>query len=133
MHAAARELPGFLEAETFEPVAGIQDRWALVFRLDGQAGVAAWLKSEQRTTRLEQAGAFSPSEQITTEAGSIKKTVTVLVETSVKPADVEAFKAWQAHRFDDQPVTTTCAGWRHLGHSSGSTAQQYLSPFLMIC
>jgi antibiotic biosynthesis monooxygenase (ABM) superfamily enzyme len=100
--AAARSLAGFLESEVYPPVPGLQDRWILILRFDGQAGVTDWLRSEQRTTLLEQVGAQGPLEQVITGAGSIKKPVTVLVTTRVKPEDIAEFKAWQAEVFDQQ-------------------------------
>jgi antibiotic biosynthesis monooxygenase (ABM) superfamily enzyme len=96
VEATAATLPGFLEAESFRPVAGLQERWVLVLRFDGQAGVLAWKGSEQRTALLEQASALDPQEQVITGAGSVKRPVTVLVNTRVKPENEAAFRAFQA-------------------------------------
>lgn len=44
---------GFLSAETFEPVEGVQDETVIVFSFDTRGHLDRWLDSEQRTEMLD--------------------------------------------------------------------------------
>ncbi|GAA2445656.1 antibiotic biosynthesis monooxygenase [Actinomadura vinacea] len=46
--------PGFMGAELFEPVEGIQDRWVVIFRFDTREHLARWLESDDRRRLLDE-------------------------------------------------------------------------------
>lgn len=52
---AAGAFAGFLGAETFKPVPGIQDEWVIVFRFASPKTLQGWLDSKERQTWLDQA------------------------------------------------------------------------------
>jgi uncharacterized protein len=56
---AERTFPGFLGAELFRPVPGIQEEWTALYRFDTDEHVDAWLESRQRHALLEEGRRFS--------------------------------------------------------------------------
>ncbi|WP_055589222.1 antibiotic biosynthesis monooxygenase [Streptacidiphilus griseoplanus] len=46
--------PGYMGAESFEPVPGVQQNWVTVFRFDTRDHLDAWLDSEARKRLLEE-------------------------------------------------------------------------------
>src|SRR5947208_9027902 len=52
--AACQTFPGFLASEIVQPVAGVQDHWALRVRFASPEHLQAWLDSETRRRLLEE-------------------------------------------------------------------------------
>ncbi|MEW9520338.1 antibiotic biosynthesis monooxygenase [Streptomyces tubercidicus] len=46
--------PGFMGSELFEPVAGVQENWVVVFRFESRANLDDWLASDVRKELLEE-------------------------------------------------------------------------------
>ncbi|MFE6738132.1 antibiotic biosynthesis monooxygenase [Streptomyces tubercidicus] len=46
--------PGFMGSELFEPVAGVQENWVVVFRFESRASLDDWLASDVRKELLEE-------------------------------------------------------------------------------
>ncbi|MFG2096830.1 antibiotic biosynthesis monooxygenase [Streptomyces sp. NPDC048612] len=53
--------PGFMGSELFEPVAGVQSNWVVVFRFETRAYLDDWLASDVRTTLLEEGSKYFTS------------------------------------------------------------------------
>ncbi|XVQ10892.1 antibiotic biosynthesis monooxygenase [Spirillospora sp. CA-255316] len=51
---AQEKFPGFMGAELFEPVEGIQDRWVVIFRFDTREHLGQWLESDVRQRLLDE-------------------------------------------------------------------------------
>ncbi|ACZ86232.1 hypothetical protein Aros01_04018 [Streptosporangium roseum] len=51
---AQERFPGFLGYEGFEPVAGIQERWVVMFRFDTRDHLDGWLASDTRRKLLDE-------------------------------------------------------------------------------
>lgn len=51
---AQQKCPGFMGSELFEPVAGIQDNWVVVFRFDTRQHLDEWLGSDARGKLLDE-------------------------------------------------------------------------------
>lgn len=54
---AARNFPGFVGTEVLNPIAGLQDEWIAIFRLESNQAMKCWLASSERislTQRIEQ-------------------------------------------------------------------------------
>jgi antibiotic biosynthesis monooxygenase (ABM) superfamily enzyme len=51
---AARRFPGFVGTEVLSPVAGLQDEWVAIFRLESNQAMKRWLQSPERTKLVEQ-------------------------------------------------------------------------------
>ncbi|WP_377271766.1 antibiotic biosynthesis monooxygenase [Peterkaempfera sp. SMS 1(5)a] len=51
---AQERFPGYMGAESFEPVPGVQDNWVTVFRFDTRDHLDSWLNSETRQRLLEE-------------------------------------------------------------------------------
>src|SRR2546430_10610681 len=45
---AARKFPGFVGTEGLSPVAGLQEEWVAIFRLESNQAMQRWLESPQR-------------------------------------------------------------------------------------
>jgi antibiotic biosynthesis monooxygenase (ABM) superfamily enzyme len=55
---AERRFPGFLGAELFRPVPGVQSDWTALYRYDSDEHVDAWLESAQRRDLLAEGARF---------------------------------------------------------------------------
>lgn len=55
---AERRFPGFLGAELFRPVPGVQPEWTALYRYDSDEHVDAWLSSAERRCLLEEGERF---------------------------------------------------------------------------
>ncbi|MFF3540307.1 antibiotic biosynthesis monooxygenase [Streptomyces platensis] len=53
--------PGFMGSELFEPVAGVQDNWVVVFRFESRACLDDWLTSDVRSKLLEEGSKYFTS------------------------------------------------------------------------
>lgn len=51
--AAARKFPGFVGTEVLSPIAGLQDEWVAIFRLESNQAMRRWLASPERTKLAE--------------------------------------------------------------------------------
>ncbi len=51
---AARRFPGFVGTEVLSPVAGLQDEWVAIFRLESNQAMKGWLHSPERARMVEQ-------------------------------------------------------------------------------
>ena len=92
---AAQKIEGFRDSEEFEQVPGVQDRWVLVLRFQTEEGLRSWLQSDVRRELLAKGAALSPRQEVITGPGSAIRPVTVVVSTTVPPAQIPEFKAWQ--------------------------------------
>src|SRR5918911_1735856 len=45
---AARNFPGFVGTEVLSPVAGLQEEWVAIFRLESNQAMKRWLESPER-------------------------------------------------------------------------------------
>ena len=45
---AARRFPGFVGTEVLGPVAGLQEEWVAIFRLESNQAMKRWLDSPER-------------------------------------------------------------------------------------
>jgi hypothetical protein len=59
MTQAERGFPGFMGADLFPPVVGVQEDWTAVYRFDSDAHLDAWLQSPQRAALLAGSDEFS--------------------------------------------------------------------------
>ena len=50
---AARKFPGFVGTEVLSPIAGLQDEWIAIFRLESNQAMKHWLASSDRTRLAE--------------------------------------------------------------------------------
>ena len=62
MTDAERMFPGFLGAELFRPVPGVQREWTALYRYDSDEHVDAWLESDERQKLLDEGERFQDFE-----------------------------------------------------------------------
>jgi uncharacterized protein len=62
MTDAERMFPGFLGAELFRPVPGVQREWTALYRYDSDEHVDAWLESAERQRLLDEGTRFQDFE-----------------------------------------------------------------------
>jgi uncharacterized protein len=62
MTDAERMFPGFLGAELFRPVPGVQREWTALYRYDSDEHVDAWLESDERQKLLDEGKHFEDFE-----------------------------------------------------------------------
>ena len=58
---AARSFPGFVGTEVLEPVAGLQEEWVAIFRLESNQAMKKWLANPERNrlaARIDQYGSI---------------------------------------------------------------------------
>ncbi len=68
---AASKFAGFLGAETFKPVAGVQDDWVVVFRFASPQPLQVWLDSSERKTWLDNVKPWIEETAIQTVGGGL--------------------------------------------------------------
>ncbi|MFD4369565.1 antibiotic biosynthesis monooxygenase [Rhodococcus sp. NPDC058521] len=56
--AVERTFPGFLGAELFDPVPGVQDDWTIMYEFDSTPHLEAWMNSPRRAELLAEAEEF---------------------------------------------------------------------------
>ncbi len=59
---AERQFPGFLGAELYRPVPGVQDEWTALYRYDSGEHASAWLESDERKQLLREGERFNEFE-----------------------------------------------------------------------
>lgn len=60
--AVERTFPGFLGAELFDPVPGVQDAWTIMYEFDSTTHLEAWMNSPRRAELLAEAEEFKDFE-----------------------------------------------------------------------
>lgn len=68
---AASKFAGFLGSETFEPVAGVQDEWVVVFRFASPSTLQRWLDSDVRQRWLDKSRRWVRDVEIQTVGGGL--------------------------------------------------------------
>jgi antibiotic biosynthesis monooxygenase (ABM) superfamily enzyme len=58
---AQEKYPGFMGAELFEPVEGVEDRWVVIFRFDTRDHLDQWLESDVRKRLLDEGSDYFAS------------------------------------------------------------------------
>lgn len=71
INQAASRFSGFVSTELFEPVAGEQDAWVVVFRFEDAARLGAWLGSDERAEWLRRADPFLERIAVHTVGGGL--------------------------------------------------------------
>ena len=95
---AARSFPGFVGTEVLEPVAGLQEEWVAIFRLESNQAMKKWLASPERNrlaARIEQY-LLEPSRMLLLASDERSEPPVAMVFThKVAPEKVDAYLEWR--------------------------------------
>jgi antibiotic biosynthesis monooxygenase (ABM) superfamily enzyme len=97
--AACQSFPGFLTSEIVQPVAGVQEHWALRVRFASPERLQAWLDSDTRRQLLEEMAPLlldQQEEKTVVEARAAPGGVTVLLHTRPRAGKEAEYSRWQA-------------------------------------
>jgi len=95
IRSAAALFPGYVGAESFEPVPGFQDHWVHVLRFDSPASLHAWLASDARRDWLERGShLFSHPQELQTVlgSGSGPQSVSAVFSQKIRPGRMDDFR-----------------------------------------
>jgi antibiotic biosynthesis monooxygenase (ABM) superfamily enzyme len=96
---AARKFPGFVGTEVLGPVAGLQEEWVAIFRLESNQTMKRWLENPERLelmARIEEQ-LLEPSRMLLLASDDRTEPPAAMVFTHrVAPEKVPAYLEWRA-------------------------------------
>jgi antibiotic biosynthesis monooxygenase (ABM) superfamily enzyme len=100
--AAIRKFPGFIDQEVISPKPPTQGDWVIVQRFSSTDTALAWLRSEERLNRVNEAGpmlAGNDDVHILDDGdrGVLPSPASAVISTRIKPGQEAAYRAWE-HR-----------------------------------
>ncbi len=102
---AARKFPGFVGTEVLGPIAGMQEEWVAIFRLESNQAMKRWLESPERAqlaARIE-ACLSEPSHMLLLASDDTAEPPVAMVFTHRVAKDkVAAYLAWRRKVIDAQ-------------------------------
>jgi len=102
---AARKFPGFVGTEVLGPIAGMQEEWVAIFRLESNQAMKRWLESPERArlaTRIE-ACLSKPSHMLLLASDDTAEPPVAMVFTHRVAKDkVKDYLAWRRKAIDAQ-------------------------------
>jgi antibiotic biosynthesis monooxygenase (ABM) superfamily enzyme len=116
---AARKFPGFVGTEVLSPVAGLQDEWVAIFRLESNQAMKHWLESSERTKLAERIEHYltEPSRLLILASDERTEPPVAMVFTHrVRKGRVEDYLAWRRKAIAAQ------------AHISGYLATEFFEP-----
>jgi uncharacterized protein len=98
MTEAARRFPGFVGTEVLSPVAGVQEEWVAIFRLESNQAMKRWLESPERAklaARVERCLAEPSRLQILASDDQAEPPVAMVFTHRVRSEKVDDYRAWR--------------------------------------
>lgn len=98
MTEAARKFPGFVGTEVLSPVAGLQEEWVAIFRLESNQAMQRWLTSPERASlaaRVEWCLAEPSHLQVLASDDQAEPPVAMVFTHRVRSDKVDAYRAWR--------------------------------------
>jgi antibiotic biosynthesis monooxygenase (ABM) superfamily enzyme len=95
---AARQFPGFVGTEVLSPVAGLQEEWVAIFRLESNQAMQRWLASPERAqlaARIEQCLVEPSHLQVLASDEQAEPPVAMVFTHRVRSDQVDAYRAWR--------------------------------------
>lgn len=95
---AARKSPGFVGTEVLSPVAGLQEEWVAIFRLESNQAMQRWLASPERVqlaARVERCLAEPSHLQVLASDDQAEPPVAMVFTHRVRSDKVDAYRAWR--------------------------------------
>ena len=94
------KFPGFIDQKVMPPSPPAQDDWVIVQRFTASETALAWLRSEQRLKRVEDAASMLVGRDdvhIVDDANSgvLPAPVSAVISTRIKPGQEDAYRAWE--------------------------------------
>ena len=96
--SAARRFPGFVGTEVLSPVAGLQEEWVAIFRLESNQAMKRWLENPERrqlTERIEKSLVEPARMLILASDESTEPPVAMVFTHKVAKARVPDYLAWR--------------------------------------
>ncbi len=98
--AAIRKFPGFIDQEVIPPKPPTQDDWVIVQRFRSTDTALAWLHSEERLHRVDQAAQMlAGSDDVHVlddgDRGVMPAPASAVISTRIKPGQEAAYRAWE--------------------------------------
>jgi antibiotic biosynthesis monooxygenase (ABM) superfamily enzyme len=98
MTEAARKFPGFIGTEVLSPVAGLQEEWVTIFRLESNQAMKRWLESPERAAlaaRIERCLAEPSHLQVLASDDGAEPAVAMVFTHHVRGDKVDQYRAWR--------------------------------------
>jgi len=98
--AAAAAFPGFIEQTVIPPNPPVQADWVIVQRYVSAEAASAWLRSDQRTTLLDEAQPLLVGRDdvhlVRDDGTGVRPApVSAVISTRIKPGQERAYRAWE--------------------------------------
>jgi uncharacterized protein len=98
--AVVAGFPGFIKETVMPPSPPVQVDWVILQRFASTATAVAWLNSEQRLKRVEDAASMLVGRDDINiigddAAGVLPSPVSAVISTSIKPGQESAYRAWE--------------------------------------
>jgi uncharacterized protein len=97
---AIRKFPGFIDQEVIPPRPPTQDDWVIVQRFSSTDTALAWLRSEERLNRVDEAGPMLAGNDDVhilddSDRGVLPAPASAVISTRIKPGQEAAYRAWE--------------------------------------
>jgi len=95
---AARKFPGFIGTEVLSPVAGLQEEWVAIFRLESNQAMKRWLESPERrklAAQIEECLSQPSHLQILASDDQTEPPVVMVFTHRVRSEKVNDYRAWR--------------------------------------
>ena len=99
IRAVVERTPGFLSHQLLPPEPPAQEDWVIIERFESREHARAWLASAERAEGLIPIECLLVGDQavsIIDSPGSVSRTATAVILTTVEPGHEEAFERWHA-------------------------------------
>src|SRR5262249_34166420 len=98
MTEAARKFPGFVGTEVLSPVAGLQEEWVTIFRLESNQAMKRWLENPERAAlaaRMERCLAEPSRLQVLASDDQAEPAVAKVFKHRSRRHNVDDYRAWR--------------------------------------